>query len=90
MSVTTSAGAAGVHGPASLVGVAAGLVLAATPVVLGLEAGWWVVLLLVGPVVGLVLLLVPGTARQVGIGLVASALTYPAALLAVVVIAVAG
>lgn len=71
------------HGPLSPVGAAIGILLVALPYAVASvdgPAAWaaWVV----GPVVGLVLLLVPGPARQLGIGLVASALTFPLLLAA--------
>ena len=71
------------HGPLSPVGAALGILLVALPFAVGsidTPVAWaaWVG----GPVVGLVLLLVPGRVRQLGIGLVASALTFPLVLLA--------
>jgi len=71
------------HGPLSPVGAALGILLVALPFAfdsVGAPAAWaaWVG----GPVLGLVLLLVPGRVRQLGIGLVASALTFPLLLLA--------
>ena len=71
------------HGPLSPVGAALGILLVALPFATGsidLPLAWvaWVA----GPVVGLALLVVPGHARQLGIGLVASALTFPLLLLA--------
>lgn len=70
------------HGPLSPVGAALGVLLVAAPYALGVadSAAWvaWVA----GPVLGLLLLFVPGTARHLGTGLVASALTLPLLLLA--------
>ncbi|GAB3655830.1 hypothetical protein GCM10027596_09280 [Nocardioides korecus] len=71
------------HGPLSPVGAALGILLVALPFAVGGMAApaaftFW----LGGPVVGLGLLTFPGRARQLGIGLVASALTFPLLLLA--------
>ena len=63
------------HGRLSPVGAALAVLLVALPFVLGWAEGpaAWVT----GPVVGLVLLVVPGGTRHRGTGLVASALTLP-------------
>lgn len=71
------------HAPLSPVGAAIGVLLVAAPyafTAVDERAAWaaWVA----GPVVGLLLLAVPGKARQLGSGLVASALTFPLLLLA--------
>jgi len=67
-----------VHGPASVVGVALGLVCAATSyLVPDLEAAGFRALLVGPPLLGLVLLTWSGLPRQLGIGLLASGLAYP-------------
>lgn len=78
------------HGPLSPVGAAIGVVLVAVPfaftsVDTGVAWAAWVA----GPVVGLLLLVVPGRARQLGIGLVASALTFPLLLMALGLLVIA-
>jgi len=67
-----------VHGPASLVGVAVGLLCAAVPYAIG-DVGATAFWLLLGlpPLLGLVLLTWSGRPRQLGIGLLASGLAYP-------------
>lgn len=79
------------HGPLSPVGAALGVVLVAVPYVLGVDgAAPYVALSLLGPVLGLVLLVAAGPLRQLGTGLIASALTYPLGLLGLVVLWSAG
>ena len=74
------------HGPLSPVGAGIGVLLAVMPYALGVrELSTVVAVWCAVPLVG-VLLLVPSRTRQLGTGLVASALTVPltvAALLAV-------
>lgn len=66
-------------GPASLVGVFVGLMLAGTPVVT--DVLWppsvWFLFCAVPPAVGLTLLLARGVVRRFGLGLLVSALALP-------------
>lgn len=61
------------------------MVLVAAPYALGLDDAAAYALWAVGPVLGMVLL-APGATRQLGTGLVASALTLPLLLLALVLL----
>lgn len=66
-------------GPASLVGVTIGLLLAGTLAMTDLwrtQAGW-LLFCIAPPLVGVGLMLVPGGVRRFGLGLLASALAIP-------------
>jgi hypothetical protein len=76
------------HGPASVAGVMAGLLLEALPILAGPDKLW--VLFFLPPVVGLVLLVAGGTLRQVGVGLLAAGLAYPIALATYLLVALTG
>lgn len=66
-------------GPLAMVGVAVGIFLTGTPVMLDLwhSSAAWFGCCLVPPVVGAALVMLPGPGRQFGAGLLASALTIP-------------
>ena len=74
------------HGPASPLDAGLGVVAASAPYALGVQEPLAWVLAGAAPAVGLVLLLVPVRARHLGTGLVASALTLPLLLLALLVV----
>lgn len=75
------------HGPGSLAGATSGLVLQAVPFLTGAWSLLWPLLALT-PLAGLILLIFPGRVRQVGMGLVASCIAYPAVVAVVMLVAV--
>lgn len=78
------------HGALSPVGSAIGVLLVAAPLVFRVTDAWvTVVVVAAGPVLGVLLLAVPGPARHLGTGLVVSLLTYPLALLVLLLLSTA-
>lgn len=89
MSVPRTQAATAWHGPASVVGVVLGLLVEAVPLMAGAGGTSWLLFLLPA-VVGAGLLAAGSTARQLGVGLLASCAAYPIALATFVVVALAG
>ncbi|WP_156384345.1 hypothetical protein [Marmoricola sp. Leaf446] len=70
----------------SPLGAGLGVVAASAPYALGVQEPLAWVLVGSAPLVGVLLVLLPGRARHLGTGLVASALTLPLLLLALLVV----